>query len=75
LVDKDKSLVAILPKDQLEDKDQTVVAILSSENIMEEKDDPFNKAVAMLDIKESIEKSFISSQLMMKSNIHETGLI
>jgi hypothetical protein len=42
LVDKDKSLVAILPKDQLEDKDQTVVAILSSENIIEEKDDPFN---------------------------------
>lgn len=44
-----------------EDKDKTVVAVLSSENIIEEKDDLFNQAVAMLDIKESVEKSFISS--------------
>ena len=55
------------PKDQAEDKDKTIVAVLSSENIVEEKDDLFNQAVAMLDIKQSEDKSFISSQLVVKN--------
>ena len=56
------------PKDEAEDKEKTIVAILSSENIVEEKDDLFNQAVAMLDIKQSEDKSFISSQLVAKNS-------
>ena len=56
------------PKDEAEDKEKTIVAILSSENIVEEKDDLFNQAVAMLDIKESEDKSFISTQLVAKNS-------